>query len=122
MIRLLDLDQPYGLSNFSTVSPRRVPACPPRLARARRGAPERGRARQTNFLAAPFVHKGRRHPCAGGDAARSARPGVLRRLACAAGELLRSEVMHRCEQAIHMGIAPKLLTSTLTQKCVPANR
>jgi len=43
---------------------------------------------------------------------------LLRRITSTLGYLLRSEVLHRCEQAISLGLAPKMLKQVLNQKYV----
>jgi len=43
---------------------------------------------------------------------------LLRRVTSTLGYLLRSEVLHRCEQAVSLGLAPNLLKQALNQKYV----
>lgn len=73
---------------------------------------------QNTACALPFVqrtHKAVRH-----DSSASSRVSLslVRRLTYTLGYLLRSEVLHRCEQAISLGLAPKLLKQALNQTYV----
>ncbi|EKX42021.1 hypothetical protein GUITHDRAFT_111876 [Guillardia theta CCMP2712] len=70
---------------------------------------------QTNFHAIPFIQRSQKQvkiDCKG------AKKGLISRISSTVGYLVQSEVLHRCEQAISLGIAPKLLKQTIEQKYV----
>ena len=73
---------------------------------------------QTNPHAIPFVQQAQRqlHPDRHLDGKK--RGGLMSRAATALFCLAKSEVIHRCEQAIQLGLAPKLLALTLNQKYI----
>ena len=75
---------------------------------------------QSTTCAIPFVQASlqqvRREPEAQGRAA--ATPSLLHRMVRTLGYLLQSEVLHRCDQAISLGLAPKVLKQVLNQKYV----
>ena len=66
---------------------------------------------QNTACALPFIQRStmqeRRDPSRPGQSMVSL--SLLRRVTCTLGYLLRSEVLHRCEQAISLGLAPKVL-------------
>ena len=74
---------------------------------------------QNTACALPFVQRStqrlvRRDPSGPSRVSLS----LLHRLTSTLGYLVRSEVLHRCEQAISLGLAPKLLKRALNQKYV----
>jgi len=71
---------------------------------------------QTNPHAIPFVQHLQRNPSKIGNSA--GRPGILGRVCSAAGYFVKSEVIHRCQQVVDVGLAPSFLSSLLNQTYV----
>mmetsp|Transcript_71757 Transcript_71757/g.116326 ORF Transcript_71757/g.116326 Transcript_71757/m.116326 type:complete len:723 (+) Transcript_71757:229-2397(+) len=69
---------------------------------------------QNTACAIPFVQRSQTH--VRHDPLGPSRVSFVRRITSTLGYLLRSEVLHRCEQAITLGLAPKSLKKMLNQK------
>jgi len=69
---------------------------------------------QTNPHAIPFLQKFQKS----GRDSRPTKPGLVGRFFGSMTYMVRSEVLHRCRQAITLGLAPRLLKLTLDQKYV----
>ncbi len=73
---------------------------------------------QNTACAIPFVQPCTHHVRRDSSAPSRVSLSLLRRITSTLGYLLRSEVLHRCEQAISLGLAPKMLKQALNQKYV----
>ena len=73
---------------------------------------------QNTACAIPFVQRCTHHVRRDSSAPSRVSLSLLRRITSTLGYLLRSEVLHRCEQAISLGLAPKMLKQVLNQKYV----
>ena len=73
---------------------------------------------QNTACAIPFVQRSQKQVRRDPLGPTTRRVSLVRRVSSTLGYLLRSEVLHRCEQAVSLGLAPNLLKHALNQKYV----